>query len=101
MTTAIVLFSGDFARATRRLRTLVANWADPKRDRQPKEPGNDRVGKRARIVAGLFKDIITQENNQKLIIPDKPAVRLFIRPELKRDEPDLVKILPCAPIKLI
>ena len=51
-----------------------------------KKRGNDRVGKRARIVAGLFKKLILEENNEKVIIEKNPTVRLLIRPELKRSK---------------
>jgi len=51
-----------------------------------KKRGNDRVGKRARTVASLFKELILEKDNEKVVIEKDPAVRLLIRPELKRSK---------------
>jgi predicted ribonuclease YlaK len=51
-----------------------------------KKRGNDRVGKRARTVAGLFKKLILEADKQTVIAEGASTVRLIIRPELKRSK---------------
>ena len=40
-----------------------------------KSKGNDRIGKRARAVHSLFREIITSDNDHKLIRKSKPQVK--------------------------
>ena len=45
-----------------------------------KNKGNDRIGKRARNVHSLFREIIISDNDYKLIRQSKPQVKLFVDP---------------------
>ena len=45
-----------------------------------KNRGNDRIGKRARKAHSLFREIITSDNNYKLIRKSKPQIKLYVDP---------------------
>jgi hypothetical protein len=49
-----------------------------------KNRGNDRLGKRARAAASIFRDIILGDQPHKVIVPNAPVVKLLIKPDLKR-----------------
>lgn len=64
---------------------LVCRPVQAEIDKQ-KGGGNNRLATRARKASSIFRDIIRSSEGYIEVKSAKPIVRLFLRPELKRDE---------------